>query len=472
MSQKQYLDIEGAQLLIDYLNTQLDNKSENIELPDDLVHTADLDPYALRTELNGLVNTSALATALTGYARSSDIPDVSNFVSSSDLQRIENKISGVYHFRGNVANLAALQAVQNPEVGDVYNLLDTGMNAAWTGTAWDDFGTTVDLSGYVREEDVQSIALAQLNAMLYSGKSAVVNTIDAVSAMLASDEPEVEIVLNKNLAAAAPIEIPTGKTVTLDLGGQTLSSGNNYALEVNGGILVLKNGTVETTGTGDTARPVVVFSGSVTVDGAEVISQHDCAISATGSNSEVIIESGRVQAQESGVLVTSGASVIVNGGEIECTDNCPLQGNGTAGKGNVSMVMNGGKLIAHITSAGYAACGVYMPNSGSFVMNGGEIESDGCGICMRGGTVQLNAGKVTATGTAGSVGKVGDSRIVVGPYAIVYDAQSKYPAMDTLNLVIENGVVLNGTDGEISYILQDGTAANVTDNRQNTVINN
>ena len=32
-------------------------------------------------------------------------------------------------------------------------------------------------------------------------------------------------------------------------------------------------------------------------------------------------------------------------------------------------VMNGGKLIAHISSAGYIACGVYMPNNGKFIMN-------------------------------------------------------------------------------------------------------
>jgi len=88
----------------------------------------------------------------------------------------------------------------------------------------------------------------------------------------------------------------------------------------------------------------------------------------------------------------------------------------------MNVVMNGGTLIAHIQSAGYIACGVYVPNTGSFTMNGGEIISDGCGLCMRGGQVNLNGGSIIANGASGVEGKVGDSRVVVGPYAVVYDA--------------------------------------------------
>jgi hypothetical protein len=99
-------------------------------------------------------------------------------------------------------------------------------------------------------------------------------------------------------------------------------------------------------------------------------------------------------------------------------------------------------------------------------MNGGEIESDGCGICMRGGLVKIGANaKITATGTAGVKGKVGDSRVVVGPYAIVYDANSKYPGMDSLELIIEHGAQLSGTDGDIDTILAEDQVANITDNR-------
>jgi hypothetical protein len=127
--------------------------------------------------------------------------------------------------------------------------------------------------------------------------------------------------------------------------------------------------------------------------------------------------------------------------------------------------MNGGRLEGHIQSAGYIACAVYMPNEGSFTMNDGEIVSDGCGICMRGGQVNLNGGSVIASGESGVKGKVGDSRVVVGPYAVVYDAQSQYPAVNSLELNIAAGVVLEGTDGDIDTVLETGREANINDLR-------
>lgn len=98
-------------------------------------------------------------------------------------------------------------------------------------------------------------------------------------------------------------------------------------------------------------------------------------------------------------------------------------------------------------------------------MNGGEVISDGAGLVMRGGKVTLNGGKIIANGATGVTGKVGDSRVVVGPYAVVYDANSKYPAMDTLELVIGKDMVLEGTDGDLQTILMEGVEAKITDNR-------
>jgi hypothetical protein len=237
-------------------------------------------------------------------------------------------------------------------------------------------------------------------------------------AMIANDEPEITVTLSKSMTTSTPISIPEGKKVVLDLGGKTISAnGNARVFDVTGGELILENGTVAATG-----RPVYVTSGIVILDGATITSTADVAITANGENSSVVLNNGKINAQESGILILTGATAEINGGEIECTDNCPIMGNGNPGYGDVNVIMNGGKLTAHITTNGYIACGVYMPNSGTFTMNGGEIESDGCGICMRGGTVNLNNGSIVASGTSGVEGKVGDSRVVVGPYAIVYDA--------------------------------------------------
>ena len=333
------------------------------------------------------------------------------------------------------------------------------MNAAWTGEAWDDFGSIADLSPYALKEEIQPIAISEIYRILYSGNRAVVPDVESINAMLANDEPEIEIILDKNINLSNAIVIPEGKEVVLDLGGNTISGSAQTLINVSGGNVTLKNGTVS-----GAKRTAIVTEGELVLDGANVTSTNDCAISATGENANVVINSGKVTAQEAGILATTGASVEINGGEIEGIDNGPIMGNGTSGQGNVNIVMNDGKLVAHIQSAGYIACGVYMPNSGSFTMNGGEIISDGCGICMRGGQVNLNGGSIIANGITGVKGQVGDSRIVVGPYAIVYDAQSKYPAMDSLELNIANGMRLQGTDGDID-IVESATAPNINDNR-------
>lgn len=96
-------------------------------MPQDLVYDADI--------VNFLTNDD-----LTGYA------------TSAELSALEGQLTGVYHFKGSVADMAALLAVENPEIGDTYNISDTGMNAAWTGEAWDEFGTTVSIDSMSNAE--------------------------------------------------------------------------------------------------------------------------------------------------------------------------------------------------------------------------------------------------------------------------------------------------------------------------------
>lgn len=306
-----------------------------------------------------------------------------------------------------------------------------------------------------------------LNALLYSGKSAVVSDITSLKTMIANDEPEVEITLNDDLTVSEPISIPEGKKVVLDLGGNALGA-SGVALYANGGDLVVSNGNVASSGSDAIA---VRNGGSVTVDGADITSSRSNAISA--KEGSITVNSGNIQSQEAGLLGFKDSVITINGGTVTGIDNGPVMGNGSAAGSandgtNMNVVMNGGTLIAHIQSPGYIACGVYVPNTGSFTMNGGEIESDGAGIVMRGGQVNLNGGIIKAKGASGVKGKVGDSRIVVGPYAVVYDQTAHYPAVDSMELNIGKDMVLDGTDGDLSVLVDDGVTANITDNREET----
>ena len=455
MATKYYLDQPGLERLVDYINNSLNNKANVGDVPANVVVQADLAAYALKSEIPESADLSLYATKA----------ELEDYATDADLAELEGKVTGVYHFRGSVANLEALQAIQDPEAGDVYNIEDTGMNAAWTGEMWDEFGSVVDLSDYMLSEDVQAMSIPTVDSILYGGKSAVVSDLAGLSAMLANDNAEVDVVLSDDVALTSIVTVPAGKKLNLDLGGNSLSA-SGIALNVNGGQAVISNGSISSSANTTIS---VNNGGTVTIDGADISSARSNAIAAREAT--IVVNSGTVTSQEAGLLGMKDSNIIINGGVIEGIDNGPVMGNGsaagTANDGtNMNVVMNGGKLIAHIQSAGYIACGVYVPNSGSFTMNGGEIESDGCGICMRGGTVNIGANaKITASGASGVLGKVGDSRVVVGPYAIVYDANSKYPAMDTLELNIADGAQLVGTDGDLSVILADGVEANINDNR-------
>ena len=79
-------------------------------------------------------------------------------------------IGQVMHYKGSVANYAALQAIVEPALGDTYNVLDTGSNYAWDGTSWDQLSGIVDLSAY-RTAAAQDVIDAGKQSLLVSGEN-------------------------------------------------------------------------------------------------------------------------------------------------------------------------------------------------------------------------------------------------------------------------------------------------------------
>lgn len=72
------------------------------------------------------------------------------------ILEVEGKISVVYRYKGSVDNYESLP-IEGMEEGDVYNLLDTGANYAWTEDGWDSLAGTIDLSGYVTREEYEAL---------------------------------------------------------------------------------------------------------------------------------------------------------------------------------------------------------------------------------------------------------------------------------------------------------------------------
>ena len=109
---------------------------------------------ALEKDANGHVTkvTTATVTVPNAVASSSaaglmaaaDKSKLDAFQAASNYA-LKSDISTVYKYKGSVANYEALPQDSN-QVGDTYNLTDTGMNYVWTGTAWDALGQVFTIS--------------------------------------------------------------------------------------------------------------------------------------------------------------------------------------------------------------------------------------------------------------------------------------------------------------------------------------
>ena len=216
--------------------------------------------------------------------------------------------------------------------------------------------------------------------------------------------------------------------------GLSVDATNNYKVSYN------TSGTLELTGS------ICASNGAgIKVESGTVVSTQDIALFALGDvtgrkdiASYISITGGYVKAQEFGASPQGrGASVTVNGAAvIESLDNAAVAGHGSntseEKRGGTSITISGKCwLIGRIQSPGYAACGIYHPQQGTLTIKYSRgipniVAINGAGIVMRGGTLDYRAGNIIATGDASFVGKVGDSRVVVGTSGIVYDRDCGY----------------------------------------------
>ena len=313
-------------------------------------------------------------------------------------------------------------------------------------------------------EELNILIAAAVDKKLFGGKAATVSSTEDLNKVLNNEEPEVKITLNDNLNLSESLIIPEGKKVTLKLGDNEITN-TGTALVASGGELVLEGGTIQSVNSTIVAQD----GGTITVNGTTIVSTSGNGIGATGEGSTVVIEDANITAQEYGVNVTKGASITINDGNIQGLDNFAVGGNGTPGWAACNVTINGGHFEGHITSPGYIATAVYWPGAGTLTINDGEFISDGAGIVQRGGTVILNGGSIVANGASGVLGKAGDSKITVGPYAVIFDKKAAYPYSSDMSLTIGENMQLQGTDGDVTALMPDGQTiedANITDLRE------
>lgn len=77
---------------------------------------------------------------------------------------IASALTSVMDYKGTVSTVANLPASGNKN-GDVYHVTENDGEYAWDGTAWEEIGSTVDLSGYVETSDMSAITSTEINTI-------------------------------------------------------------------------------------------------------------------------------------------------------------------------------------------------------------------------------------------------------------------------------------------------------------------
>lgn len=86
---------------------------------------------------------------------------------------IDNMVQDAMHYEGSVADMEALEAIENPSKGDIYQVVSEDKMYIYNGTSWDEFSSGVDLSGYVTKEELNSTLPAYKDVYVTNGLTAL-----------------------------------------------------------------------------------------------------------------------------------------------------------------------------------------------------------------------------------------------------------------------------------------------------------
>ena len=150
-----YVDENGGKIdkiQVNGTEQTITNKTVNITVPTAVSDLTNDSGFQTASDVSGAIST-ALANGSDPYQTESDVSDA-----------IDAAVSSAFTYKGAVATQSALPSSGN-KVGDVYDVQDTGINYAWSGTAWDPLGAYVDTSTLWAKADLVAITTAQIDTL-------------------------------------------------------------------------------------------------------------------------------------------------------------------------------------------------------------------------------------------------------------------------------------------------------------------
>ena len=138
-------------------------------------------------------------------------------VLNDKIADLASKITSIFRFKGSKATLAEIQAVESPEIGDVYHNIENGGEYVYDGTTWELLGLSVDLSDYAKTTDV--------NASIGSAKAELEGKITAATSDLQGKiDTKVTAEEGKSLIETAKIDQIGQNTADIAAANQTIAT--------------------------------------------------------------------------------------------------------------------------------------------------------------------------------------------------------------------------------------------------------
>ena len=238
------------------------------------------------------------------------------------------------------------------------NIKKTNGNLTITGGTFTSDVSAYLSSGYIQNENGAVETLGETNAVAKVGDTYYKTLADAVTA---ADTTTVTLLKD----TTENVTIPTGKTITLDLNGKTLSGGknNNKAALLNNGTVTIKDSSATKTGTikreddadnTGTSYYVIKNLGTMTIEQANVINN-----------------SGYKKTNPSGSMV--GSSLICNGDREDDQETTLTINDGVFEQQNFLAVKNGTMGILNVNGGKFTSKHSAIQNWYKADIKGGEI---------------------------------------------------------------------------------------------------
>lgn len=307
-------------------------------------------PQSKVTSLTTDLATKATTTALNAVKATAEAaaPQATTYTKTEVDDKVAAAVGSVYKMKGSVDDAAALTALTEVVIGDVYNVVAAGtLNGeafeagsnfvaikAGAGTRtgmWDKLGGTIDLSAYAKSADV---------ANTYATKTAVtseistkIETLDkadaAVAGQVVSAVSETDGIITVSRRALVADDIPTLATSKI--------SGLGTAL----------NGKVPTTRTVN-SKPL---SANVVLAGADILVGGDGTYSKSNLQAAIEAMDGRITSAASGVQSFGGQTGAIT---VDTANTTNGQVKFSMSSKQLKGTVNGLKSAAYTESSAYA----------------------------------------------------------------------------------------------------------------------